>query len=406
MRAESARQRACAANEPTAAARRPSSASSSAATSSTRSPCMSASTSARRTASRPRASASAVDPSAAAPSSSSARSRPFSPSSTAARSAAAQSPSPPPSSDVERLAQLLGAERLVLEERELPAVERLAELAVVVGERRAARAGRRARPPRNASSRVGSPRRLGRGDRQHGTDAERPPVEPLEEDRAGGDRAGGREPERGDGVGELAGRVGRLEPRRRQSVAPSSSTHRRSVSRPKLGAAAAPPPASARASSPAAAGRNADAAAELDVRCRLEADERRDRRVARGPCRRATARARRTRGRTRRRPSRSRRSASAVSRERAAAGPCGRAPRRRPLRSRVRAREDARPPARGRSSSSASPASLQRRERPARALDEVADERPVLVERRPVSRVACSSNANGMSAPLASSRAR
>ena len=56
----------------------------------------------------------------------------------------------------ERLAQLLGAERVRLEERELPAVERLAELEVLVGgEQRPRRSA--ARRPRNSSSRVGSP---------------------------------------------------------------------------------------------------------------------------------------------------------------------------------------------------------------------------------------------------------
>ena len=52
--------------------------------------------------------------------------------------------------------------------------------------------------------------RLRRRDRQERRDAQRPEVEPLEDDGPGGDRAGGREPERGHRVGELGGRVGRL----------------------------------------------------------------------------------------------------------------------------------------------------------------------------------------------------
>ena len=57
-------------------------------------------------------------------------------SSTAARIAAAQKPpSPVPSSASSASRSCAGAERLVGEERELPAVERLAECAVVVGER-------------------------------------------------------------------------------------------------------------------------------------------------------------------------------------------------------------------------------------------------------------------------------
>ena len=57
----------------------------------------------------------------------------------------------------ERAAQLLGAERLVLEERELPAVERLGERRVRVGERRARSSTSRVTSARNESSRVGSP---------------------------------------------------------------------------------------------------------------------------------------------------------------------------------------------------------------------------------------------------------
>ncbi len=71
----------------------------------------------------------------------------------------------------QRLAQLLGAERLVLEEGQLPAVERLAELGVGVRRRRAARRGRPRGAPgtRRAGSarrRAGSPRSAAPGGRR------------------------------------------------------------------------------------------------------------------------------------------------------------------------------------------------------------------------------------------------
>ncbi len=62
-----------------------------------------------------------------------------------------------PERGVERVAQLLAAERLGLEERQLPAVERLAELRVVVGDAEPRRAASLATEARNGSSRVGSP---------------------------------------------------------------------------------------------------------------------------------------------------------------------------------------------------------------------------------------------------------
>ena len=57
---------------------------------------------------------------------------------------------------VESLLQLLAAERVVLEERELPAVERVSERDVVVGERELG-GSFSATDARNGSSRVGSP---------------------------------------------------------------------------------------------------------------------------------------------------------------------------------------------------------------------------------------------------------
>ena len=114
-----------------------------------------------------------------------------------------------PSSASERGAQLLGAERLVLEQRQLPAVERLGERAVGVGEAEPHEqlAGER------AAERV-EPRGLARGlrrrDREHRPDAVRPAVERLEEDRAGRERRCGREPDRADRVGDLGGRIRRI----------------------------------------------------------------------------------------------------------------------------------------------------------------------------------------------------
>src|SRR5438105_3820286 len=91
----------------------------------------------------------------------------------------------------------------------LESVQRVAEARVPVGEREL-----RDEPRRHLCAERVEPRRLARRrrrrDREHGPDAERPPVEPLEEDGAGRDRCGGGETDGGDGVGELAGRVRRL----------------------------------------------------------------------------------------------------------------------------------------------------------------------------------------------------
>ena len=95
------------------------------------------------------------------------------------------------------------------EQRQLPAVERLAETLVVV-ESGAARGGRR-QPAAELVQARRLARRLGGGDRQHRADAVRTPVEALEEHRARRDRSRRREPERGDRVRDLTGRVGRLD---------------------------------------------------------------------------------------------------------------------------------------------------------------------------------------------------
>ena len=90
----------------------------------------------------------------------------------------------------ERAAQLLGAEGFVLEERQLPAVERLGELrvAVGVGERGEHVDGYR----RTEAVETGRlTRRLRRGDRENRADAERARVERLEEDRPGRERGRG-----------------------------------------------------------------------------------------------------------------------------------------------------------------------------------------------------------------------
>ena len=94
---------------------------------------------------------------------------PVSPTSTAARIAAAQSPSDAAEQRGERLAQPLRAERLVLEQRQLPALERLAELGVVLGLGELGRADRR-RASR-ATGRAGSARRPARSRRSRSSAA-------------------------------------------------------------------------------------------------------------------------------------------------------------------------------------------------------------------------------------------
>ena len=104
---------------------------------------------------------------------------------------------------------MLRLERAVLEERQLPAVERLTELRVLVCKREA----REEIGGEGGAERV-EPRRLTGGlrcgDRHHGTNPVRAPVQSLEEHRARRDGRRGGKADRADRVGELSGRVGRL----------------------------------------------------------------------------------------------------------------------------------------------------------------------------------------------------
>ena len=136
---------------------------------------------------------------------------------------------------VEALAHLRRAERLLGEERQLPAVERLAELAGPRRRASAARAARRRAAPRSLSSRVASPRgcvaAIGRsGEMRSGRKSSRSnttgpaAIAPAVARRSARDR-----------VGELGGRVGRLGLVRLRARASSSSTSSRSTSRPNSG---------------------------------------------------------------------------------------------------------------------------------------------------------------------------
>ena len=112
-----------------------------------------------------------------------------------------------PRSALERRAELFGSEGVVLEQGELPPVERLRQLGIAVG---VAQGGQDADGDRRAE-RI-EPRRLTgrlrRSDGQHRPDPEGTPVQRLEEHRPGGERRRGREPDRADGVSDLRRRVG------------------------------------------------------------------------------------------------------------------------------------------------------------------------------------------------------
>ena len=147
----------------------------------------------------------------------------------------------------ERLAQPLRAERLVLEQRRAPSARAPRRARGRPRSRRAARAGRPASFPRHGSSRVGSPAgsvaampssgRAPNGCRSSRSRTTGPAA----------DRRAGREPERGDGVGELGRRVGRdSSPPGARARARGRSV--RSGSWPKPAAAAHAPPASVRRS--------------------------------------------------------------------------------------------------------------------------------------------------------------
>src|SRR5207245_5763938 len=103
------------------------------------------------------------------------------------------------------------------EEAQLPAIERLAELGVLVGdgEPLAQVAGEAAS---EAVEPCGLAVRLRSGDREHRPDAVRPPVQALEQNRAGRDRTRGRQSERGERIRKLCRRVGRVEAARRKVV--------------------------------------------------------------------------------------------------------------------------------------------------------------------------------------------
>ena len=238
--------------------------------------------------------------------------------------------------------------------------------------------------PRNSSSRVGSPSGCGRGDRQHGPDAVRPPVEPLEQHRPGGDRPRGR---------RAGARSRRRRARRARRAAPARpcagcararARASRSVSRPKSGGSSPAPRASApraRRSRRCARGGRRRGRSPCRRRCRRAARRRR----THVPSRRASARAPRTRGRTRASSQSKPPQPSAVE---TSSGSDDRAEERVVFvraRPRVRAREDPRRRL-ARRSSSARRASSRFAKLGRARLEEPAHERPVLVERRTAER--------------------
>ena len=246
-----------------------------------------------------------------------ARSSLASPSRTAARSSQV-SPSRPASAP----RSCSDTERLVLEERELPPVERLGERRIAVGEREA-REQLACELGAEGIEAGGLARRLRCRDGQHRPDPERPPVQPFEQHGTSGDGSCGGQPDRRDGIGELGRRVGRLgaglqlalelEHAIAVDLTPEVGREQALGLRPVMGELAG-----RRRSHP-------DPTAKLDLGHDGDADERRNRGVGtRGAEERVLelcVRAARTLGR----PSRSlrtlRRSRSAARR-----GPCGRAP--------------------------------------------------------------------------------
>src|SRR5262245_27469919 len=90
---------------------------------------------------------------------------------------------------LQRVAKLLAAERLGLEERELPAVEGVPEVRVFVGCAEPDANVARHRGAERIEPRGLAGRRRGR-DRKHRADSIRAPVEPLEENRPGRDGSG------------------------------------------------------------------------------------------------------------------------------------------------------------------------------------------------------------------------
>ena len=134
---------------------------------------------------------------------------------------------------------------------------------------------RGAREPRRGG--ISLTARLRRGDRQQRRHAKRTEVEPFEDDRTGGDGACGRETERGDRVGELRGGVRRIDLVGSSSRA-SSSTSSRSVSRPNSGGSNPWPRARVARSRRRRSGA-ADPASEVGVVRGRQPDDRRERDV-------------------------------------------------------------------------------------------------------------------------------
>ena len=255
---------------PVGRGRIPSNASSSVVTRPARSPCISVSTSARRT-----RSAGGSSPWSAA--CRSARSRPVSPSRIAARSEAAKSPSAPPSSAVSasRSCSAPAAPSWKTESSHRSSASPRSGSSSAAGSRSSRS---RASLPRNWSSRVGLAGRDRGRDRQHGPDPVRAPVEPLEENRACGDRARGGEPQRGHRVGQLARRVRGLAAPRRQGPLELEHADAIGLAAEVLGQQAAGL-GPVRRELTGRRSPHADAVAELDRRAEREPDQRRDRRV-------------------------------------------------------------------------------------------------------------------------------
>ncbi len=178
----------------------------------------------------------------------------------------------------ERGPQLLGPERLVLEERQLPAVERLRELGVAVGVTERARAARPRSAPRNASSRVGSP---GGCVAAIGKTGRMPNGLPSSVSNSTGP---GRERRRSRQAGS---RSPRPRSRRARRADPLRDRARRRARARSTDRARCPNPGgrSPRASgqcvdsSPAAAARTAQSGRELELRADRQPDQRRDRAV-------------------------------------------------------------------------------------------------------------------------------
>ena len=206
----------------------------------------------------------------------------------------------------------------MLEERELPAVERLGEGRVAVrepepheqlgGERRA----ELVEPGRLAG-------RLRRGDREDGPDAVGPSVERLEEHGACGERRRGREPDRADRVGDLGGRVRHVLLRAERGAELEHAVAVGLATEPQREQAARLRPVAGELAVGGDADANARAELALDAARQTRRAERRPR--TSGSRRTASAPARRSSARMPRRPSRSPRTPRRRARE-DRRGPC------------------------------------------------------------------------------------